>query len=197
MAGHQLIDDYLTSLARRLPDEVVDELADGLAETFQHHRDTGLAPELAARAAIGEFGSTQRVTEAFVAQAPGRRTAVLLLASGPLFGACWGASLITAQVWTWPVPTTTVGAFAIVLLAVVATLVLAATGRRSYRRTRLGGVGGIGLLVLDTAMLAGVVLIAPTLVWPMAIAIPASLTRIGLTLRALPPALTRWHPPSR
>ena len=44
MAGHQLIDDYLTSLARRLPDEVVDELADGLAETFQHHRDTGLVP---------------------------------------------------------------------------------------------------------------------------------------------------------
>ena len=77
------------------------------------------------------------------------------------------------------------------LLAVVAALGAAASSRCSYRRTRLGGVGGLGLLVLDAALLVGVVLLAPALVWPMAVAVPVSIARIGLILRALPPALTR------
>ena len=34
--------------------------------------------------------------------------------------------------------------------------------------------------------LAAVLTVSPTLVWPMAVAIPVSLARIGLTLRALP-----------
>ena len=38
-------------------------------------------------------------------------------------------------------------------------------------------------------MLAAVALLAPTLVWPMAAAIPASLARNSLTLRSLPRTL--------
>lgn len=186
MAGHQLIDHHLAVLAQRLPADTVEELADGLIETWHHHRDAGLAPDQAAHAAIAEFGTPEQITRAFVAQAPGRRTARQLLATGPVVGACWGASLIDARAWNWPIPGAAAALFGLALLAVVAVLLASATSRRSYRRTRLGTAGGLGLVVLDAAMIAAGLLVAPTLVWPMAVAIPASLARIGLILRHLP-----------
>jgi hypothetical protein len=45
---------------------------------------------------------------------------------------------------------------------------------------------GLGLITLDTAMIA-----APGLVWPMAAAVPVSLLRIGTTVRAVPAILSR------
>lgn len=191
MAGHQLIDQHLAELARRLPAQVVDELADGLQQTWQHHLTGGLPPVDAARAAIAEFGTTAQITAAFTACAPGRRTAQVLLVSGPVAGLCWGVSLIAGRAWTWPVPTAALIAFGMALFATVATLLAAATSRRSYHRTRLGGLGGLGLLVLDAAMLTAVIFAAPGLVWPMAFAVPFSLARIGWTLRALPATLAR------
>jgi hypothetical protein len=188
MARHQLIDAYLADLARRLPADTVDELADGLVETWQRHLVTGATPAVAAHAAVAEFGSPQQVADAFVAQAPGRRTARLLLATGPVIGLCWGASFVAAKAWTWHVPAPAAGAFALILIASVAALVGAATSRHSYRRTRLGGAGALALLVLDAATLAAVLLLAPALVWPMAAAIPASLARIGVTVQTLPRA---------
>ncbi|MCI0690300.1 MAG: hypothetical protein L0Y54_24135, partial [Sporichthyaceae bacterium] len=104
MASHQLIDAYLAELGARLPADTIDELADGLTETWQHHLRLGINPDQAARAAIAEFGTTQQINDAFVASAPGRRTARMLLATGPLAGICWGTSLITAKAWTWPIP---------------------------------------------------------------------------------------------
>jgi hypothetical protein len=50
-------------------------------------------------------------------------------------------------------------------------------------------VGATGLLLLDTAALAAIVFAAPTLIWLMAFASTASLTRITLTTRAL----ILWH----
>jgi len=70
MAGHQLIDAYLAGLARRLPADTVDELADGLLETWHHYLGDGLTPDRAARAAIAEFGAADRIADEFVAQAP-------------------------------------------------------------------------------------------------------------------------------
>jgi hypothetical protein len=186
MAGHQLIDDHLTDLARHLPPDVVDELADGLTETWQRHLAAGLPPAQAARDAIAEFGTTGQIIDAFVAHSAGRRTARLLLATGPLVGACWGAALVVAHVWAWPVPTPVAVVFAGALLAVVAALVLSATSRHDYRRARLGAAGGCGLVALDLTMVIAVLSIAPALVWPVAIAVPLSLVRIGLTLRSLP-----------
>jgi hypothetical protein len=191
MASHQLIDDHLAALTGTLPRDTVDELADGLAETWQHHLASGLAPTAAAEAAIAEFGTPEQITRAFVAQAPGRRTALLLLATGPVVGAVWATSLIAAHAWAWPVPLVAKAAFGIALLSVVATLLTAATSRRSYRRTRLGIAGGLGVVLLDTAALAAALLAAPTLVWPMAVAIPASLTRSGLALRSVSRGLGR------
>lgn len=79
--------------------------------------------------------------------------------------------------------------FGLGLLVSVAALVAATTSRHSYRLTRLGAAGGLGLAALDAAMLAAVVIVAPTIAWPLLAAIPASLTRIALTLRSLPTAL--------
>ena len=90
MASHHLIDAYLATLARQLPADAVDELADGLAETYQHHRSTGLEPDIAARNSIAEFGTPDLVTEAFVRHAPGRRAALMLLGTGPIIGLCCG-----------------------------------------------------------------------------------------------------------
>ncbi|HEV8559614.1 MAG TPA: permease prefix domain 1-containing protein [Actinophytocola sp.] len=191
MAGHTLIDAHLAALARRLPARAVDELADGLTETYARHLARGFDPTAAARAAIAEFGHPDQIITAFTRQAPGRRTALALLATGPGFAACWGPSLILGHAWTWPIPTPVALAFGLALLAVVAALVTAATSRHSYSRTQLAAPGAIGLVLLDTAVLAAVLLAAPTLVWPMALAIPASLARIGLTARTFPRLLAR------
>ena len=201
MAGHQLIDDHLAVLAHRLPADAVDELADGLMETWQHRCDAGLPPDQAAHAAVAEFGTPEQITRAFVAQAPGRRTARLLLATGPVVGACWGASLIAAHVWAWPVPGTVAALFGLALVGVVAALLASATARHSYRRTRLGTAGGLGLVALDAAVITMALVVAPTLAWPVAVAISASLARIGLTLCHLPATLSladgRPQPPHR
>jgi hypothetical protein len=186
MASHQLIDDYLADLAGRLPAEVVDELADGLFETWQHHLSSGLGSDEAARTAIAEFGIADRVADEFVAQAPGRRMARLLLATGPIMALCWGPTLVAAKVWSWSVPWPAGAAYVLAFVAVVASLLVAAANRHSYRRTRLGLAGGVGLIALDAAMVAAAAALAPVFVWPMVLAIPASLARIGLALRSLP-----------
>jgi hypothetical protein len=190
MASHPLIEAHLAELARHLPTHVLDELADGLTETYDQHLARGQDPTAAATAAIAEFGQPDQIAAAFIHHAPGRRAALALLITGPVFAACWAPSLILSHAWTWPIPTPAALAFGLTLLGVVATLATAATSHH-YPRTRLAGAGAIGLILLDLALLAAVLLVAPTLVWPMALAIPASLTRIGLTTRTLPQLLIR------
>ncbi len=188
MASHHLIDEHLAVLARDLPSDSMDEVADGLIETWRRHLATGRPPADAARAAIAEFGTPEQITAAFVAHAPGRRVAAVLLATGPAVGLCWGASLITARAWTWQVPTGIVVTYGVSLLTVVAILV-AAVSSRTYRRTRLGTVGSIGLTLLDLTMLTAVATLASAVAWPMLLAVPASLARIALTVRSLPAAV--------
>ncbi len=182
MDSHHLIDAHLAALASRLPAQVVEELADGLHETWHHHVGRGMTPTRAAHAAIAEFGSPAEITDAFVAHSSGRANARVLLATGPVVGATWGISLITARAWTWPVHPWVAVAGAITLLTVVAFLLTAATARHDYRRTRLGNVGAAGLITLDIGMVAMVLLTTAAWVWPMAIAIAASVARTGVTL---------------
>lgn len=42
MPGHRLIQIYLLDLRKALPAGIVDELTDGLLETYDHHRSQGL-----------------------------------------------------------------------------------------------------------------------------------------------------------
>lgn len=120
MASHQLINAYRAELARRLPPDIVDELADGLDDAFEHHLNTGLDPTKAAVAATREFGHPDHIAAEFARQSPQRRTALALLATGPVFAALWASSLITAHAWTWAIPTGAALTYGAALLTVVA-----------------------------------------------------------------------------
>ncbi len=191
MAGHRLIEDHLARLGHDLPAGIVEELADGLIETWERHLAAGLPAEPAARAAIAEFGSAEQITGAFVTDSPGRRTARLLLVTGPVVGVCWGAGLAAGQAWTWQVPAAAAVLLPAALLAVVVLLVAAATARRSYRRTHLGAYGGLGLIALDLTVPATVLAAAPTVGGLTVVAVGASIVRIGVTARCLSRALPR------
>ncbi|WP_248963309.1 hypothetical protein [Sphaerisporangium perillae] len=192
MADHELIAQHLRALACRLPPQAVEEIADGLHETFEKYLAISGDPERAARAAIGEFGEVGLITAAFFRESPWRRAALTLLATGPLVGAAWGATLVAAHAWTWPVPLAVRMLYGTTLAVTVLALLLAARERRAYRRMRRATLAAaLGLIALDVLMLIAIALLAPVPMWPMAIAIPASLIRILATLRWLPTALAR------
>lgn len=185
MPQHPLIDAYLLVLRGQLPGEVVDELADGLMETYDHLQAGGLAPDQAARAALVGFGTTEEIVAGFAHLIPGRRTARALLASGPLLGGCWAITLLASHAWRWPIPVAGRVGFAALLLGVVAVLAMAA--RASYQHTRrsaaLAGISG--LLLLDASAIIAVTLLARTPQWPLLLGIAASLSRICLTAPTL------------
>ncbi|MFI7154476.1 permease prefix domain 1-containing protein [Nonomuraea sp. NPDC050022] len=191
MAGHPLITAELDALAQRLPPQAVEELADGLAEAYEHQLHEHGDPEAAARAAIAEFGDADTISAAFCGQAPWRRTALTLLATGPVMAAVWAATLAIGQAWTWPLPAAAKAVYGMTLVVVVGLLAVVIRERRAYRRGRVRAVGAaVGLLILDGLMLATLALLVPVPVWPMALAVPASLIRILLTVRTLPTMLS-------
>jgi hypothetical protein len=99
-----LIDSYVAGLHRRLPPAIAEEAAGGLTETYEHHLAAGTAEREAAHAALAEFGDLATVADEFTRQAPGRRAARLLLATGAVAGSAWAAALIADRAWIWPVP---------------------------------------------------------------------------------------------
>lgn len=186
-----LIEDYAARLRRSLPAGLAEEAAAGLTETYQRHLAGGAGEEAAARDAIAEFGDHDLVIGEFTRQAPGRRAARLLLATGPLAGSCWAAGLITSRAWAWPVPGAARLAFGAVLLATVLVLLAAATSRRGYQRTRLAALALPVILALDAAAVTAAMAAAPAMTWPLGAAVAASLTRIAFTARTLPSLAAR------
>jgi hypothetical protein len=185
MAGHELIEAHTDALARRLPAPVVDELADGLDETWHRHLAAGLTPAEAARAAIAEFGSPAQITDAFVTQAPGRRTALLLLASGPVAALSWGTTLVKSHAWAWPVARALPVVLGCVLLLAIAGLLIAATSKHSYRRTRIAHPAALAVAGLDMTMLTILLVVAPQPAWPVFGAACVSVFRVGLVTQLL------------
>jgi hypothetical protein len=181
-----LIAGYVTGLRRKLPRAIADEAAEGLIETYQHHRACGSGDHRAACAAVAEFGSLATVVGEFTRQAPGRRAARLLLATGPVAASCWAAALVSSRAWTWPAPRAALLGFGAVLAATVAALLIAATSRHSYHRTRLAVIASPALLALDAAAVAYVLAAAPDLSGMLLIAVTVSLARMALTARTLP-----------
>src|SRR5262249_62049154 len=125
-----------------------------LIEAYEHHRASGAGDQQAAQDALAEFGDLATVVGEFTRQAPGRRAARLLLATGPAVGLCWAAALILSRAWTWPVPATARLGFGAALLLAVVLLLAAATSRHSYQRTRLTAAACSVLLVLDVTAVA-------------------------------------------
>jgi hypothetical protein len=192
MAVHELIDGQIRILARRLPPASVVELADGLAETYQAHRLRCGDPDVAARAALAEFGDADIVSAAFVSAAPGRRMARRLLAAGPLVGLAWGAALITGRFWEWPLPGASRLIGAILLVAAIVALFIAATQRYRYQSVRLGAAGGgSGMVLLDIALLTTATAHLSGPHWAMVTAMALSLARMVMFAQAVPDLLSR------
>ncbi|WP_326640299.1 hypothetical protein OG884_35870 [Streptosporangium sp. NBC_01755] len=187
MAGHDLITAQLDVLAARLPAQVVEELADGLEEAYELHLDACGDPAQAARAAIAEFGDADMVTAAFLRESPWRRTALILLLTGPLMAAAWAFTLLTAGAWAWPLPLFAKISYGAALVTIVCALLFVVREKLAYRRTRLAMIGSVlGLIVLDVLMLTAIAVMTPVPVWPMAVVVPASAIRILAVARRLP-----------
>jgi hypothetical protein len=189
MPGLSLIAGYLDTLSGQLPRPVVEELADGLEETYRRHLSLGLTPDAAAAAAVAEFGAPELIAAQFARAHPARRAARHLLATGPLVGSCWAAALIIGRAWTWPVPIAADLVPGLALVAVVALLAFAARSTRYRPIGRAGAAGCIGTAALDTFMIIGVLAADPAARWAVAAAITASAARLALNMRLVRPVL--------
>jgi hypothetical protein len=190
MPGRGLIDDYLAGLSARLPGRIVEELADGLDEAYHRYLAQGLDPDAAAQAAVAEFGQPHVIAAAFTGASRGRRTARRLLAAGPAVGSYWAVVLITARAWQWPVPITARVLFGVALITVIGLLAAAAFGRHYLWVCRAAATACLGTVILDAAMTGTVLVTAPALAWPAAVAVVLSMGRSGFALRNVHHALT-------
>jgi hypothetical protein len=89
----RLIRGYLQILAAQLPGPIVEELTDGLTETYRSYRIRGLPADAAAEAAVEEFGPAEEILAGFARVNPARQAARRLLGLGPVVGGCWVAAL--------------------------------------------------------------------------------------------------------
>ena len=189
MPEPRVIRDYLAVLSAQLPAPVVAELADGLAETHQSYLRQGLAPGLAAEAAVAEFGEPHIILAEFAGVNPARRAARRLLVAGPAVGGCWAAALIASRVWDWRLPITARILPGLVLIIVIGLLTAAALGTRYRLAVRTGAAGCIGTALLDTVMIIGVPFAIPSMTWVTIGAMAASAARIVFSARTLRPIL--------
>ena len=90
MADHDLIQTHLATLARSLPANIVDELADGLTETWHRKVAAGLPPSDAAEA-VGDFASDAVDTVGDAAEAVGDFASDTADAVGDAFSDAAGA----------------------------------------------------------------------------------------------------------
>ena len=190
MPGPCLIDGYLAGLSAQLPGRIVEELADGLDETYHRYLGQGLDPGAAAQAAVAEFGEPWRIVAAFTHASRGRRTARRLLAAGPAVGSCWAVVLISARAWQWPVPIAARVLFGVALITVIGLLVAGAFGRHYQRVCRAAATACVGTVILDVVMTGAVLVTVPALAWPAAVAVVLSASRSGFALRNVHHTLT-------
>jgi hypothetical protein len=101
----RLLADYLAELSRSLrcrgalATDIEEEVADGLLETVDSYRRTGLAPAEAARAAFADFGSPGAVAAAFRAETKLTETHRLgrrLLVTGPVVAMLWLTAMLAS-----------------------------------------------------------------------------------------------------
>ena len=185
MPGPGLIEDYRAAVSAQLPASIVDELADGLAETYRSYLDEGLDPDAAARAAVAEFGEPALVVAAFTHASPARRAARRLLMTGPVVGACWGAVLVAGRAWTWPVPVAVRALLGMALAGAIVLLAVAALLPRYRPACRAATAACAGLAAMDAAAIAAVSVLARYAPLPVLLAVPASASRIAFTTRAM------------
>lgn len=190
MSGPGLIQDYRAALRAQLPARIVDELADGLAETYRSCLDQGLAPDAAERAALAEFGEPQLVAAAFARASPARRAARRLLAAGPVVGGCWCAVLVAGRAWSWRIPAAVLVLAGALLVTAIALLAAAALARRYQAARHACATACAGLTIVDVAAIAAVLIAVGPVPWLAVLAVAASAARIAFTTRVLQSVLT-------
>jgi hypothetical protein len=178
----RLITGYLEVLAAQLPGPIVEELADGLTETYRSHLSRGLSADAAAEAAVEEFGSAEEILAGFARVNPARQAARRLLGLGPAVGGCWVAALVTSRVWPGPAPArVTLG---LLLVSCIGLLLVAALGSR-YRLAVYSGMAACaGFAALDASLIVGTLLVAGLASWVTVLAMAVSSARIALCARA-------------
>jgi hypothetical protein len=187
MAEPRLIARYRAELAKQLPGPVVEELADGLAQTQDYYLRQGQTAEQAAAAAVAEFGEPQAIVAAFAREHPARRAARWLLAAGPAVGACWVLAMLSSRAWPVALPGLVLIGVALVLS--IGLLATAARGTRYRLAARTGTAGCTGVAVIDAALIITVLLAGPPLTWLTVVAMAASAARLSYAARALRPFL--------
>lgn len=211
----QAIGFYLAEIAARLSGpararrDILDELDAGLADAADAYRSGGLAPAEAARAAIAEFGRPDRVASGFraeLAAIQARRTALALLAAGPLTGVLWASAALASHLgalpWQWaalPAGARLATHLAMIVLVTVigsVLLTVATTGRltrwlpaRPAASAAIAGLAASGTAAVDVTLLALLATMAASApgrlaALPVAVAATASLARLTLAARA-------------
>jgi hypothetical protein len=189
MPGPGLIAGYLDALSGQLPRQVIDELADGLDQTYRRYLGLGLSPDAAAEAAVAEFGAPELIAAEFGRAHPARRAGRTLLGIGPAVGACWAAALITGRAWAWPAPAAAAIVPGLALLAAVTLLAIAACSTRYRSVGRAGLAGCLGIAALDASMIIIVIAADPAIGRAALAAMAASAARLGISARLLRPIL--------
>jgi hypothetical protein len=109
-AARPVIVEYLAGLAAGLPcgrsarAAIVAEVGDGLVDAVQAHLDEGVAPGVAARAAVAEFGDPRILAAGFareLAGAAAHRVGLALVATGPVVGSVWVAAYAARSGLSW------------------------------------------------------------------------------------------------
>jgi hypothetical protein len=218
--AERAIGSYLAEIAAGLegPDgvcrDILAELGAGVADATDAYRCAGLNPVQAARAAIAEFGSPDRVAAGFrgeLAAAQARRTAVTLMVIGPLTGALWFAAAVASHIgrlglpWEWAsLPAgaqlaTHLAAIALAAAVGSTLFTLAVTGRLTRwlpaRPAAAAAIAAGSLAAVDIALLAALIILAASMpgrlaAVPVAAAAAASLVRLSLAARAARNCLT-------
>jgi len=209
-----LLDGWLADLGARLrgPSRarhaVLTELRDGLLEALDAHRDAGLAPPDAARAALDEFGEPAEIARAFAPELAGqqaRRTALALIGTGPPIGLLWVFAAAASHLlghparpgppWLWPDLPAAIRVVLALLALVLATgvpaglLAVAATGRPSRWLPHRPRLAPTAATTLSLAALTADLLLLAT-VGATALITPGRLAWAPVTMAALA-SLTR------
>jgi hypothetical protein len=214
----EAIESYLAAIAAELSGpaaarrDILAELGAGVADAADTHRGAGLDPVRAARLAIDEFGSPVRVAAGFraeLATAQARRTAVSLLAAGPLTGAVWLAAALASHIgrlappWEWAVLPSDArlvahfGTMALIVAIGSTLFTLATTGRvtrwlhtGTTRPAACAAIAASSLAAVDVALLAALGILAfaapgRLAALPLLAAGGASVIRLSLAGRAV------------
>jgi HAAS len=214
MTGSYPIDAYLGDVAAALGGpararaDIVAELRSGLLDAAEAYRSAGLPLDLAADAAIREFGDASRIAAGFrpeLAARQARRLAIALVATGPLIGLLWATAALASHIgirpalpWQWAgAPPASMVAFPVAAAALLITVwtalfTVAATGRparwlpvQPRIAATTAAMAGFGAMVADTAvfvLLASQLISAPARLAPAPIAAAAAASLIRLTL---------------